>query len=268
MSRSGRRNINGIDVLPLDGAWSHINGVAADKKLTSFLEYAGCEFHDAAKNYVQGHTLSLVGIGGLPIAYEDEQDVEIKHRLENYLEASRQMMGSSAAFSYLNIGEKPLETLYEAVMKLGHFSVAHTVQANFVVAGISEAAELELSLQRDVIHLSKLTNARTKIQNNPPLVVRHKEHIPTIDRIYKLVSSATEELRTDEKGDTLETVNGLYPVNKATVLMMSGSLNNLRKVSLLKDDQGKEKELREVASNLHEQLSLLWPEMTNKSKGE
>lgn len=261
MSRSGLRNINGINVLPLDGVWRYVGEVPADEKISSFLEYSGCGFHDSRRKFVAKHAIALAGIGGLPVAYEQDTDDEIRLRINDRLAESRLMMGSAAAFSYLNVGEKSIQQLYDAVTKLGHFSIAHAVQANFVIAGISEAAELELSLQRDIVHLSKLTNARTKVQNQPPIVVRDPKHLPVVQRLYEEVIRSTNELRTDGNGDTLELVNGLFPVNKATALMISGDLSGLRKLALLRDDNGKERELRDIADNLYGQLAILWPEI-------
>ncbi len=268
MSRVGLRNIDGVNVLPLDGVWHYVGGMPADEKIASFLEYSGCDFHDDERRFVDKHVIALAGIGGLPVAYEQDTNDEVRQRINDRLAESRLMMGSAAAFSYLNVGEKPIEHLYDVVVKLGHLSVAHTVQANFVIAGISEAAELELSLQRDIIHLSKLTNARTRVQNRPPIVVRNPRHLPAAQRVYEEAIRSTEELRTDGSGDTLELVNGLFPINKATALMISGSINNLRKLALLRDDRGKERELRDVTYSLYEQLTILWPEIVKEDKEE
>lgn len=266
MSKNGLRDIDGLNVVPLDGMWRHISEVPADEKISSLLEYSGCSFHDDKSKFVGNHVVALAGIGGLPIAYEHDSDNEIRQRIHDRVTESRLMMGSAAAFSYLNTGEKPIEQLYDTVTKLGHYSIAHTVQVNFVVAGISEAAELELSLQRDIVHLSKLTNARTRVQNQPPIVVRDSKHLPIVERLYQEIARATNELRTDKTGDTLEAVNGLYPINKATALMISGDLSNLRKLTSLRHDQGKERELREVADSLYDQLVILWPEIIKENK--
>jgi thymidylate synthase ThyX len=59
----------------------------------------------------------------------------------------------------------------------------------------------------------------------------------------------------------MELVNGLFPVNKATILMLSGDLSNFRRLVSLKDDKGKEQELRSVALGLYQQLGLVWPEI-------
>lgn len=264
---SGLRVIEGINILPLDGLWQSLADVPAEDKLIKALEYSGCDFHDEEHRFVANHVISLSGIGGVPAANTAETDTDISKRLRITLSGTRELMGSSAAFSYLNSGEKDPIDLYDAVTKLGHLSIAHTVQTNFVIAGISEAAELELGLQRDLIHLSKVTNARTRVQNHPPIVVREEAHTQKISLLYDQINSVAEDLRTDANADTLEYVNGLFPVNKATILMLSGDLSNMRKVSSLRDDLGKERELREIADGLYTQLSLLWPEiMKDKEK--
>jgi hypothetical protein len=261
MSNSGLRELDGLTVLPLDGLWDSISAAPVEEKLSVGLEYSGCEFYDTEKKFLKNFTVSLAGLGGTPVAYETDSDNEITERIEGFVAGSRRLMGSAAAFSYLNSGEKPIDGLYNQVALLGHFSVAHTVQANFVIAGITEATEVELSLQRDIVHLSKLTNTRTRIQNSPPIAVRNPDDLPNAQRLHGEISKLRAKYDNDVTADTLEIINGFYPVNKATILMLSGDLSNLRKLTLLRDDKGKERELREVADGLREQLLNLWPEL-------
>jgi hypothetical protein len=261
MNNSGLRVINGVNILPLDGLWHKLEGVASEDRLVTALEYAGCQFHDDEQRMVASHVIALAGIGGIPVAYENETDEEIADRIQETIHKTQEMMGSSAAFSYLNSGEKTIVDLYDSVAKLGHFSIAHTVQANVIVAGISEGAELELNLQRDLVHISKITNARTRIQNSPPIVVRDPAHAPVLKALYSHLQEVTDDLRTDNSGDTLEVVNGLFPINKATMIMISGDLSNFRKLGQLRNDSGKEQEVRMIADGLYQQLGLLWPEI-------
>ncbi len=261
MSKPGIRNVNGHTVLPLDGLWSSIAGAPVEAKLSEALEFAGCEFYDEEKRFLGNFTVSLAGLGGVPVASEQDSDESIGDRIQNFVSGSRIIMGSAAAFSYLNSGEKPIDALYDQVTALGHFSVAHTVQTNFVLAGITQATELELSLQRDIVHVSKLTNARTKVQNMPPLAVRNRDDLPGARAIYEKIIELREMYGSDTSADTLEIINGFYPINKATILMLSGDISNLRKLTQLRDDKGKERELRDVADELHQQLLLLWPEL-------
>jgi hypothetical protein len=261
MSNSGLRHIEGVTTLPLDGLWSSLANVPVEDKLSAALEYAGCEFYDDERKFLRNFTVSLVGVGGSPVAYEKDSDETIKERMDGFVQGSHSLMGAAAAFSYLNSGEKAIDSLYEQVISLGHFSVAHTVQANFIVAGITEATEVELSLQRDIVHLSKLTNTRTRIQNSPPIAVRNPDDLPGVRRVQAEINKLRAEYDENASADTLEIINGFYPVNKATILMLSGDLSNMRKLIQLRDDKGKERELREVANDLRDQLLTLWPEL-------
>lgn len=264
MSLRGIREIDGVQVLPLDGLWDHLQGVPNEMKLREALDYAGCDFHDQDKRFVLGHNVSLVGVGGVPIAEVTDTDDEISKSLEEKVRGTRHLMGSSAAFSYLNSGEKPVAELYDTVTRLGHFSIAHAVQVNLVVAGISEGTELELSLQRDLIHLSKLTNARTVVQNKPPVVVPEGIDPSLVQKLYDHTEEVASSLRQSGDVDSLEYANGLFPVNKATLLMISGDLSNLRKIAALREDAGKERELRSVATSIFVLLNKLWPEIVNE----
>lgn len=265
---SGMRVINGVATLPLDGLWRRVHDFPADQKLAEALEYSGCTFYDQDKQFVKESSVAITGLGGMCIAYEEESDNATASRMEAAIDSSRLMMASSAAFSYLNKSNMEIPDLYSKVIELGHFSVGHTVYVNFVMAGISEGVELELSLQRDIVHLSKLTNTRTSVQNNPPIVVSDQAQIPTISKLYEQIKTAVADLRTDNSGDELELLNGFYPVNKATIIMCSGNLSNLKKLTGLREDPGKEAEFKRVLTKLHYQLELLWPEYFKKRNGE
>lgn len=258
---SGVRNVDGHTVLALDGLWSNATASRAEEKLSAVLEYAGCDFYDSHRQFVGNFTVSLAGLGGCPVANEIDSDQTIRNRITDFVAGSKTVMGSAAAFSYLNSGEKSIDTLYDRVTTLGHFSVAHTVQVSFVVAGITEATELELSLQRDIVHLSKLTNTRTKIQNSPPIAVRNRDDLADVKRICAEINKLRGHYGADVSSDTLEVINGFYPVNKATILMLSADLSNFRKLTRLQYDDGKERELRNVMGELHRQLLRLWPEI-------
>lgn len=264
MRHNGIREIDGVNILPLDGLWDHLQGFPGEEKLSEALAFAGCEFHDKDKKFVLGHTVSLAGIGGVPIAETIDSDDKIRRNIADKIRGTRLMMGSSAAFSYLNSGEKPVEELYDLVTRLGHLSIAHSVQVNLVIAGMSEGAELELNLQRDLVHISKLTNTRTVVQNKPPVVVPEGVDPILIQTLYDRTEEIALSIRRLGDADSLEYANGLFPVNKATILMISGDLSNLRKVVDLRKDAGKEKELRSVATSIFGLLHTMWPEIINE----
>jgi hypothetical protein len=264
MPTNGIRNVDGINVLPLDGLWEHLRVIPSELKIKEALSYAGCEFHDDDKRFVRGHSISLAGIGGVPIAHVYDSDAEITASLRERILGTRELMGSAAAFSYLNSGEKDIYELYDSVTKLGHFSIAHAIQVNIIIAGISEGAELELNLQRDLVHFSKLTNARTRVQNSPPIVVPEGYDPALIESLYRHSEDVAASIRQEGDADSIEYANSLFPVNKATILMISGDLSNLRKISALRKDIGKEKELRTIAAGIFDLLSSVWPEVINE----
>lgn len=255
------REVEGVRVLPLGEVWSNLEGTPAVDRLAQALLLTGCKFQDERLRYVTSPSVAFVGIGGLALAECADTDEEIKDRICEIRKQTKNMMGASAAFSYLNTTDKLPSEMYEHATNLGHYSIAHTVYVNFVIAGISEAAELELSLQRDLVHLSKLTNTRTIVQNAPPLVIQPGEDTQTLDKLYDQILETTSRLRTSKDSDTLEAINSLFPTSKATLLMLSSDLSNLRKLCALRYDAGKEKELRAVLASLSEQLKILWPEI-------
>ncbi len=262
MRNSGLIRHEGRQLIALDGLWQSVNKAPTEEKLATALEYAGCEFHDEDRRFVQNYTVSLAGLGGVPVAHPGESAEVIGGRVDNFVLGSRAMMASSAAFSYLNNSEKPMDDLYETVTNLGHFSIAHTVSVNLLIAGITQATELELSLQRDLVHISKVTNTRTSIQNQPPMVVRDPTHLPEAHAAYRAVVKASQAIREiNSSPDALEVANGYFPLNKASILLISGDLSDLKKFTKLAEDTGKEVELREVAQQVSNQLSLAWPEI-------
>lgn len=260
---SGVRVISGVKVLPLDGLWETVSGVQNESKMKAALKYAGATFYDDEEQFVASKSISLVGIGGQPLAHASESDETISDRLTQFTMGTREMMATSAAFSYLNSGEKSPAELYSTVTQLGHFSVAHSVGVNIIVAGITQGAELELNLQRDLLHISKVTNTRTNVQTRPPIVVPNERYLALARSIESSSAQLVESAREFGDPDELEALNGFSPVNKATALMLSGDLSNFRKVAQLRDDRGKERELRDIADIINEQLSILWPEIYN-----
>lgn len=261
MNNSGVRSHEELQVLPLDGLWNRLQNIPADRKISEALEYSGCEFHDSDKLFVKDNSVAIVGIGGIAVGSINDSDEKIFQSINDRVDNTKIFMGTAAGLSYLNSGEKDITDLYSSVMNLGHYSVAHTVTVNFLLAGISEGAEVELSLQRDLLHISKVTNTRTRIQNNPPIVVPEGQDITIISNLYAQVQTLTKTLRGSESPDELEYANGFYPINKATLLMISADLSNFRKFITLRYDMGKEREIREIASKMAVQLQYLWPEI-------
>lgn len=140
--------------------------------------------------------LALVAVGGLPICASDRSlhlrlgDLKVPMALEKLRAALRSQMGMTAMFSYLNRRGHEPEEMWKVVAKLGHFSVGHTAHLSFVLVGHSCAVENEFNSQRDVVHLGRLTVARTRSQKDPPLVVQRPELLPVFKDIRKQVQAA------------------------------------------------------------------------------
>lgn len=109
--------------------------------------------------------------------------------LEGIRKSLRNQMGMTAMFSYLNRRAVPAEEMWEVVAGLGHFSVGHAAHLSFVLVGHSCAVENEINSQRDVVHLGRLTVARTRAQKDPPLVVQLPELLPAYKELRHKVEA-------------------------------------------------------------------------------
>lgn len=221
-------------------------------KLAAALGFAGCASWDDEGRYIRGPSVSLVGIGGVPISPE---------LLALYQDGGRNMMAASAGMSYLNSGNKPLDALYPSVIARGHHSIAHTTTANLLVAGVSSGVENEFNSQRDVVHLSRVTNARTGIQDRPPIVVPSADLLPITRNIVEATDDALATLPAPTSLDEREERNLLYPSAKATLFLATASLRNFQKLVAQAHDDGKEKEYQTALSAINDCLSSLWPEL-------
>jgi hypothetical protein len=170
------------------------------------------------------------------------------------------MMAYSGMMSYLNSGRLSVGEISAAMSAKGHGSVAHTVQVSVLVSGVTTAVENEFNSQRDLVHLSRVTVARTSIQSNPPIVVRDPMMLDAYRRVAK-VATAERSLLTGTGRDFQEFANQLFPVAKATAFIMTGTLRNLFKLTSAASDDGKEREFRGVLAKVDQLLNgLLGPE--------
>lgn len=152
----------------------------------------------------------------------------------------------------------------------GHFSVAHTTSISILVAGLSCAVENEFNSQRDLVHASRITEARTQVQDSPPLVVPDERLIPayeaimrTIDEermsISSLESSASETDAAANYRNIREALNLMMPASKATAIQLTGTLRNFQKLLDAQFDEGKEAEYRQILSYIRTPLNYYWP---------
>ncbi|MEM9070487.1 MAG: hypothetical protein AAGE52_18420 [Myxococcota bacterium] len=238
--------------------WSAIHGLEPAARLTALMRAAGVEFHDETARFVRRPAVALCGLGGFPISIEGSEVRVLNAALGDAAESARDMMGFASFMSYLNPRDRSATAMFEVVARHGHFSVAHVATVNVLLAGHSSAVEHELASQRDLVHLARLTVARTAAQDDPPLVVPDDTLLPVFQRVREAVA-AERASHAPDGPDEREILNQLFPAAKGSLLLLSGSLRSLQKLVSQRDDAGKETEFRNLLTALHQTLSALWP---------
>jgi len=234
----------------------------APQRLLSLLKAAGCGTHPQDDRFVIQPAVRLWCVGGLPAH-------ELQARGMSLAEVARltaSTMGAAGSMSYLAMPGGTAEGVYQkVVVEHGHASVAHLVQVSLVVAGVTCAVENEFNSQRDLVHLARVTEARTDAQKSPPLVVLEPQlfsvYKQALDAITALVRAAEGQETGLSKKDSNEAINALFPAAKATMFVMTGTLRNLQKLLAAESDEGKEKEFRRALRLIRATLSPMWPEL-------
>ena len=153
----------------LDAAMRDVASRPHEERLARLLRLAGCRFHDGhGDRLVARASARLAAVGGLPVhalAAAGLGPGEIAC-------LARSTMGLAGAMSYLSLPGGTPESAFQAVaVGHGHGSVAHVASVSLLVAGVTCAVENEFNGQRDLVHLSRVTEARTRVQSRPPVVV-------------------------------------------------------------------------------------------------
>ncbi len=245
-------NIGGTPILDIETFYADLAESARADKLATALAQAGCISWDKEGRYIKGPSIALVGIGGVPVSPD---------MLERYRNERSVIPAASAGMSYLNSRNKPLEELYDTVVGHGHFSIAHTTSANLLVAGVSMGVENEFNSQRDIMHLSRVTVARTGIQERPPIVVPREELLEPTKKIVTHIDEIVGSIATPNTLDEWEPRNLLYPGSKATLFLATASLRNFQKLVSQRHDGGKEVEYVKSLGHINNCLSTVWPEL-------
>jgi len=266
----------GLRVLDQVDWWEAAREVITAQKLKALLQSGGAKFYDAENYFVKTPMVALVAVGGLPLSFSDSSlqlrlgELRVPVTLENLRSALRSQMGMTAMFSYLNRKGHEPEEMWKVVAELGHFSVGHTAHLSFVLVGHSCAVENEFNSQRDVVHLGRLTVARTRSQKDPPLVVQRPELLPVFKEIRNQVKAAILSRVADREKmeskdisiqDWQEALYVGWPAAKAHVAVLTGSLRNLQKLVASIDDEGKETEYRALLWQIATACHLLLPDM-------
>ena len=244
--------------LDLQTIWQNCQNHPPKDRLRIFFKNSGVTFYDEECNFVQHPSVAIVGVGGIPIQRINErphllgQPITVEQLRKNFTD----MMGFCGFMSYLNPKNQTPAKMSEIMLKHGHFSTGHALYLNIAVMGFSCAVENELNCQRDIIHLSRVTVARTIAQNNPPIVVLDPKALPLFRQVYQ----QTQQLLTEQKRND-ECLNNLFPAAKATMTILSASLRNFQKLVSAQDDQGKEIEFRNILKKIHLCLHPIFPEI-------
>lgn len=263
--------------LELSSWWASAKGVAHRDRLGVLLERAGVRFHDAERRFVKAPVARLVAVGGLSlraafargVRVEGVDDVGDRRWFEALRDEHVALMGSAAAMTYLDPKDRGASALATVALEKGHASIAHVVTVTLLVAGLSTAVENELNGQRDLVHLARLTEARTEAQSDPPVCVLCEEDVEN----FRALREARQRLFAEREATAMlgllahEAVNLSHPAAKATMVLLTGTLRNLQKLVSAIDDAGREEEYRRVLLAVNDALSALHPTLFRQSEG-
>jgi hypothetical protein len=243
----------------LEARFQQIQGVAHEARLEALLRAVGCDFYEPG--LLRTPTVAIVAIGGLPVTREDPLMIGgMPSSIELIRTAFTTMRGLGGFMSYLNPRDRSALEIAQVLNSNGHRSTAHACFVTVGVFGLSDAVEHEFDCQRDLVHLGRLTVARTTTQNAPPLVVHNPAQLPTARSIRQSVGALlAEETRTGP--DALEAINSYWPKSSATLVLLSGSLRNFAKLVEQKTDEGKEREYRYLVTRIGETLLPFAPDL-------
>lgn len=234
-----------------------ILNISSYKKLSYIYEKMGGTFYDEEKRLLKGCQVAITGIGGFPVEVKNDKYFVMNNHvsLENIKDCLYKTLGMSAGMSYLNPHNKTLNDLANQTLSLDHHSIKHCIFLNVLLVGLSIGVEHEFSTQRDLVHLSRLTVAKTLAQKQPCLVINNEKTVELYKKILDFIDKQTASYN-DEKKDW-ESLNLLYPTAKASMIMISGSLRNIEKLIALKDGEGKEDEFINILKKIEKTINWL-----------
>jgi len=230
------------------------------------VEAAGGVFHGPPyQRFVARPSVAVAGLGGLlfDLLPDDPPTTVRLHGLGAPLSLHdvpslvRSAAAASAFMTYLNPRDRDWAELADVALDAGHLSVLHTMSVSVLIAGHSSAVEHEVTSQRDMVHLSRLTVARTHVQDDPPLRVPKASLLPVAAELLETTRrTLTAQAPAHAPGmDLREARNTLFPGAKVSAVLVSGTVRNLLAFSEKGID--KERELEELCRDLHRQLKLL-----------
>ncbi len=254
------KNINNVTYIDIEGIFSAIQENSSTDRIKIFLKHAGVIFHDLENEFVKTSAVWICGFGWIPFTIWGNSTLRFWSNsvLPVDLAVGMSTMRAVGWFmSYLNNANRTTQEMVDSMKNFWHQSTEHMMHLNILVAGISTSVENEFNSQRDLVHLARITEARTNIQNNPPLVVLDKALIPYFQAVKKFIWENRPEVQIEwfDKKDHLEATNLIHPAAKATAVILSWSIRNFKKIVAMKDDSGKELEFRRIVMQLDKLLS-------------
>lgn len=267
------RKIDNACFINARNLWKSVEGVPIENRLSSILFSSGVSFFDEQHDFVKCPQVGIIGVGGIPVVWGNSLDknkialgtapeVGISPRdiSENLLE----MAAFGGYNSYLNPNDKNTDDLIGVLLDKKHYSTTHMLVLNIMILGASSSVENEFNCQRDIVHLARFTEARTKAQNNPPICVLYPELLGVAQDVLSQCRSSVSGFRSSiEKltGNHLEASNIMFPAAKATLFTITGSVRNLLKLTSLLGDAGKEEEMKRVLALINNSLNALFPKI-------
>lgn len=249
-------DFEGVRYLDQAALWTALRGVDHADRLGEIIRHSGGVFHSGHPRLLTTPVVMVRSFGGMPIVIGPDGVPCVGTRafpLGAAIDAARTTMGCAGMDAYLNPNDRDAGKMHEVLVKAhGVPSTAHLPSLGIFVAGLSLKAELELNCQRDVVHLSRLTSARTSAQDRPPVLVEKAAHIPIVKQVLNVIPQTDTADR--------EAFNSLFPLAKCSLLGISGSLKSLLKIGALADDEGKEREVRRICDEIRIIVLTLFPE--------
>jgi hypothetical protein len=254
------QKISNVTYIDIEGIFSSIKESSSVDKIKAFLKTSGVMFYDDENNFVKVPSLWICWFGGVPFTFWESStlcfwdDSISPTNIAKWMNKMRAIWGF---MSYLNNANRTTQEMVDGMKNLWHQSTEHMMHLNILIAGLSTSVENEFNSQRDLVHLARITEARTNIQNDPPLVVLDIKLLPYFQAVKKFISNNRPEISIElfDKKDHLEATNLIHPAAKATAIVLSWSIRNFKKIVAMKDDSGKELEFRRIVAQLDELLS-------------
>jgi len=264
------KDINRIRFFDGVTLFESIRDTPIQDKLRIILSNSGVGFYDYQKNFVKKPSVGIIGIGGLSFDFSKAtKNIHIRNsnaslNIDEIKDIFSPMSAVGGYMSYLNSGNLDVQQMINVMTKYNHFSTLHMSYINLGIFGISSLVENEFNCQRDIMHLARITEARTSVQSDPPLTVLYPEYLP---HFKKLLAVSRKERHNSEKlnkskpsqKNHYEAANSLYPASKTTGLIVSITLKNLLKLVSMLADNGKEEEMKRVLTLINDTCHSLWP---------